>query len=212
MLDAKITPITRKLLEKPAAACVRLGVGADTMTIAGFVLGLLAVPALAFEQYTLALCAILLNRLADGLDGAIARRTERTDAGGYLDIVLDFIFYSAVVFGFLLAAPEQNGLAAGLLLVTFMATGSTFLAFASLAAKHGISNPLYPHKSLNYMGGLTEGFETMAAFVAFCLWPQHFPIMAYVFAGACWVTAGSRLSMGYRTLKQAEQKTKRRTE
>lgn len=209
MLDAKLLPITRKLLEAPAAAFVRLGVGADQMTVAGFVVGLLAVPALAFEYYYVALVAIVLNRLADGLDGAIARRTQRSDAGGYLDIVLDFIFYSAVVFGFLLAAPEQNALAAGLLLVTFMATGSTFLAFASLASKHEITNPLYPKKSLHYMGGLTEGFETMLVFVAFCVWPQHFAVIAYVFAAACWLTGGLRLIMGYRTLRQAEQPMQR---
>jgi len=122
---------------------------------------------LAFEFYAAALIAILLNRLADGLDGAVARRTQLTDAGGYIDVVLDFIFYSAVVFGFLLASPEQHAVAAGVLLVTFMGTGSTFLAFA-----------------------------------AFCLWPQHFAVLAYIFAAACWITAITRIVAGYRTLKK----------
>lgn len=201
MIDPKITPLIRRLLHPPAHLLVKLGVSADAVTLAGFVVGLLAVPALAFEHYTLALTFILLNRLADGLDGAVARLTQLTDAGGYIDIVLDFIFYSAVVFGFLLAAPEQNAIAAGLLLVTFMGTGSTFLAFASVASKRGIINPLYPNKSLHYMGGLTEGFETIMVFIAFCLWPQHFAVLAYVFAAACWLTAITRLVAGYRTLK-----------
>lgn len=202
MIDPKLLPITRAVLDVPARLLVRLGVTADQVTVAGFVVGLLAVPLLALEHYTAALIAILLNRLADGLDGAVARRTQLTDAGGYIDIVLDFIFYSAVVFGFLLASQGQNAVAAGVLLVTFMGTGSTFLAFASVAGKRGVENPAYPNKSLHYMGGLTEGFETILAFVAFCLWPQHFAIMAYVFATLCWMTALARLYSGYKNLKK----------
>ena len=202
MIDPKLLPVTRAVLDVPARLLVRLGVTADQVTVAGFVVGLLAVPLLALEHYTAALIAILLNRLADGLDGAVARRTQLTDAGGYIDIVLDFIFYSAVVFGFLLASPEQNAVAAGVLLVTFMGTGSTFLAFASVAGKRGIENPSYPNKSLHYMGGLTEGFETILAFVSFCLWPQHFAVLAYIFAAACWITAITRIVAGYRTLKK----------
>lgn len=202
MIDPKLLPITRALLDTPARLLVRLGVTADQVTVSGFVVGLLAVPLLALEHYTAALIAILLNRLADGLDGAVARRMQLTDAGGYIDIVFDFIFYSAVVFGFLLASPDQNAVAAGVLLVTFMGTGSTFLAFASVAGKRGIENPSYPNKSLHYMGGLTEGFETILAFVAFCLWPQHFAVLAYIFAAACWVTAITRIVAGYRTLKR----------
>lgn len=202
MLDPKLLPITRALLDIPARLLIKLGVTADQVTVAGFVVGLLAVPLLAFEYYTFALILILLNRLADGLDGAVARRTQLTDAGGYIDIVLDFIFYSAVVLGFLLASPEQNAVAAGVLLVTFMGTGATFLAFASVAGKQGIENPSYPNKSLHYMGGLTEGFETILAFVAFCLWPQQFATLAYVFAVLCWITAITRIVAGYRTLKK----------
>lgn len=89
----------------------------------------------------------MLNRLLDGLDGALARRRELTDAGGFLDISLDFLFYALVPFGFILAAPEQNALAGGWLLFAFIGTGSSFLAFAALAAKHQIDNPGYAHKS-----------------------------------------------------------------
>jgi phosphatidylglycerophosphate synthase len=52
----------------------------------------LALPFLALRWYGAALAAILLNRLLDGLDGALARRRGLTDAGGFLDISLDFLF------------------------------------------------------------------------------------------------------------------------
>jgi hypothetical protein len=90
--------------------------------------------------------------------------------------------------------------AAGVLLVTFMGTGATFLAFAAIAAKRGIDNLRYPNKSLHYMGGLTEGFETIVAFIIFCLWPAEFPLLAGLFAVACWVTAITRLYSGYQML------------
>ncbi|WP_404401897.1 CDP-alcohol phosphatidyltransferase family protein [Idiomarina seosinensis] len=204
MIDPYLLPLTRKLLHGPAAVLVKLGITANQVTIGGFIIGMLALPALAMQWYGPALVFILLNRLSDGLDGAVARQTKMSDAGGFLDIVLDFIFYNAVVVGFFLADPGQNAMAAVLLLFSFAGTGSSFLAFASVAAKYGLSNVNYPNKSLHYMGGLTEGFETIAVFVAFCLWPQHFVILAYVFAGACWITTLTRLRLGYLTLtKQA---------
>ncbi|WP_127347993.1 CDP-alcohol phosphatidyltransferase family protein [Pseudidiomarina mangrovi] len=201
MIDPWWIKQLRQPLKHAAQLAVKLGVSANQVTVASFLIGMLAVPALALEQYYLALVAILLNRIGDGLDGAIARINGTTDAGGYLDISLDFIFYSAVPFGFLLADPVQNGVAAGLLMLTFMGTGATFLAFAAIAAKRGIDNPNYPNKSLHYLGGLTEGFETIAVFVVICVLPQFFVELAYGFALLCWVTALSRLYAGYRTLE-----------
>lgn len=86
----------------------------------------------------------MLNRLLDGLDGALARRRGLTDAGGFLDISLDFLFYALVPFGFILADPAHNALAGGWLLFAFIGTGSSFLAFAALATKHQIVNPATP--------------------------------------------------------------------
>lgn len=80
-----------------------------------------------------------------------------------------FFFYALVPFGFILAAPQQNALAGGWLLFAFIGTGSSFLAFAALAAKHQIDNPGYAHKSFYYLGGLTEGTETILLFVLGCL-------------------------------------------
>lgn len=206
MFDPRINRIVKPVLAQVAKVFVGAGISANQVTIAGFLMGLLAVPLLAYEAYIAALVMILLNRVADGLDGAIARIQGATDAGGYLDITLDFIFYSAVVYGFLLADPQANAGVAGLLMVTFMATGSTFLAFAVLAAKYKIENPHYPNKSLHYMGGITEGFETILAFVLFCLWPQYFVWLGLIFALLCWITALSRLWAGFHTLKQVQQR------
>ncbi|CAB0150056.1 Inner membrane protein YnjF [Pseudidiomarina piscicola] len=202
MIDAILYKGLQPLLETCAKPLVRLGVGANSVTTLGFIIGLGVLPALYWQHYEVALLCILLNRLSDGLDGAIARLTERTEAGGYLDSVFDFIFYSAVPFGFLLANPSVNGVTAGLLMFSFMGTAATFLAFAVLAGKHGIENPRYPNKSLHYMGGITEGFETIVAFVVFCLWPSAFVVTGKVFAALCLITVATRLYLGFQTLRQ----------
>ncbi|MFQ3197293.1 MAG: phosphatidylglycerophosphate synthase [Paraglaciecola sp.] len=199
-----IDPILNRLIKKPLCAMakqlIKGGVDADAVTVVGFIVGMLAVPAIFYEQYILALCLILLNRLGDGLDGAIARETTPTDAGGFLDITLDFIFYSAIVFAFVCVAPAQNAIAGSFLMLSFMGTGGSFLAFAIMASKHGIDNPQYPHKSLHYMGGLAEGFETILVLCLFCLLPSHFVFIASVFAVICWLTAIIRIWVGYHTL------------
>jgi len=201
VFDPLLNRLVRPPLRVAAKACKAVGISANQVTVAGFVLGLLAVPAIASRNYEWALFFIVLNRIADGLDGALARVTKPTDAGGFLDITFDFIFYSAIVFGFLLVDPLHHAFAAGLLMVTFMGTGASFLAFAIMASKHNLENPSYPSKSMHYMGGITEGGETIAAFVLMCLFPEHFVVIALVFALLCWVTAITRIWFGFQTLR-----------
>jgi phosphatidylglycerophosphate synthase len=194
MLDSRLRPIIDPTLDRIAARLVPFGVTADALTMGGLAIGLLAIPALALEFYWLALVLILLNRLADGLDGAVARRTAPTDFGGFLDIVGDFLFYGAVVLGFALARPETNALPAAFLLLAFVGTGSSFLAFAILAAKRGIaSSAERGHKAFYYLGGLTEGTETILLFVLSCLVPSAFPVFAWIFGGLCLVTTLTRI-------------------
>ena len=175
----------------------RRGVTADAVTLTGFVIGLAALPALAMQAFELALIAILVNRFFDGLDGSIARIRGPTDRGAYLDIALDFAFYGMVPLGFAIADPATNGLPAAVLAAAFIGTGSSFLAFAAIAAKLGLTSDLHPRKGIYYLGGLTEGAETIAAFVAACLFPSFFPAIAYVFALACGVTTVTRWWHGW---------------
>jgi len=192
MLDGYVRPLVDPPLDR-IARLVALRVSADAVTWTGFVLGLAALPAIAAERYVLGLILILFNRFLDGLDGALARRTSPTDRGAYLDIVCDFIFYSAVVFGFALAKPG-NAPAAAFLIFSFVGTGSSFLAFAAVAAKRSLTTTARGAKSIYYLGGLTEGTETILAFVVFCLAPASFPIAACVFGGLCWITTASRMA------------------
>jgi len=205
MLDKFITPVIKPLLTPIVMFVHKRGITADQLTVAGFLIGLLAVPLLAFECWYSALLAIVLNRILDGLDGALARHANQSSsAGGFLDITLDFLFYAAIPLGFIIANPEQNALAGALLLAAFIGTGSSFLAFAIAAEKFKLEKPQFKYKSFYYLNGLTEGTETIALFIAFCIWPQHFASLATLFAIACAVTIFTRIHGGYHTLKQQE--------
>jgi len=201
MLDRHVHPRIKPGLNRLVERLDKPTITADGLTLVGFAIGVLALPFLALGWYLAALVAIVLNRLLDGLDGALARRRGITDAGGFLDIALDFLFYALVPFGFALAAPSENALAAAWLLFAFIGTGSSFLAFAALAAKHDIDNPGYAHKSFYYLGGVTEGTETILLCALCCLFPMHFALFAWIFGALCWLTTTTRVWSGYQTLK-----------
>lgn len=208
MLDARIAPLIKMLLAPVVQQLARLGVTPNQLTVLGFVIGFLALPLLAFEYYYAALAAIMVNRLLDGLDGALARwQNSSTASGGYLDISLDFLFYAAVPLGFALANPAQNALAAAILLASFIGTGCSFLAFAIPAQQYQLTRPQFSQKSFYYLQGLTEGTETIVLFVAFCLWPQYFPVLALLFAAAAGITIVTRVIGGFNTLRQYEMKS-----
>ena len=194
MLDAA----ARRLIDPPLDRAARLladaGISANGVTVMGFLMGLGAMAAIALGALGLGLALLLSNRVADGLDGALARRTRPTDLGGFLDIVLDFIIYAGIVFAFALQDPGRNALPAAFLVFSFVGTGTSFLAFAVMAAKRKLETHHQGRKSLYYLGGLTEGTETIAVMTAFCLFPGSFPWLATTFGCLCWLTTASRIA------------------
>jgi phosphatidylglycerophosphate synthase len=200
MLDRKAQAFIAPVLRAAAGVLVRRGVAADAVTVLGFVIGIAAAACIAFGAYAAGLVLLLASRVCDGLDGAMARLTQPTDRGAFLDITLDFLFYASIPLAFAVANPTANALAAAVLLAAFIGTGSSFLAFASLAGTRGLKSMEHPSKGLYYLGGLTEATETLACFSLMCVFPQHFAPLAYGFAGLCMLTVATRLHAGWRTL------------
>ncbi|NBC32608.1 MAG: CDP-alcohol phosphatidyltransferase family protein [Alphaproteobacteria bacterium] len=191
MLDARLRPLVDRVLSGAGARLAGQGVGPNAVTVTGLVLGLAGAAALAFQAYSVALLFLLANRLCDGLDGAVARHAGASDFGGFLDIVCDFIVYAGFVFGFALGRPDQ-ALPAAFLIFSFIGTGTSFLAFAVIAAKRGIATTARGRKAFYYLGGLTEGTETTALLVAISLFPGWFPWLAWGFGALCWITTFGR--------------------
>jgi len=201
MLDRLAVRLLHTPVTAAAAVLARAGIGANSITLLGFAIGLGAAACIANGVYMNGAALILLSRCCDALDGAVARQTRASDAGGFLDIALDFLFYASIPLAFALAQPATNALPAAVLLTAFMGTSSSFLAFAALAAKRGMDNTDYPDKSIYFLGGLTEATETLAVFFAMCLWPRYFAGLAYGFAALCAITTATRIFWGWRAFR-----------
>ena len=201
MLDRSATRLIKPIVNHLAKGVASLGVSANQLTVAGFVIGLFAAYLIATESYLAGATAILASRVCDALDGAVARRTRATDAGGFLDIALDFLFYASIPLAFAVSDPARNALPAAVLLAAFIGTGTSFLAFAVLAAKRGLSTLDYPDKSIYFLGGLTEATETLACFLAMCVWPEYFIELAYAFAALCTITTFTRIWWGWKAFQ-----------
>ena len=198
MLDRHLRPLIDPPLDALGRRLAAGGVSADAVTLAGLTLGLAAAVAVAFGAFLLALALIAGSRLADGLDGAVARAQGPSDFGGYLDITADFLFYGAIPLAFVLHDPSANGAAGAFLLLSFYVNGASFLGYAILAERRGLRTASHGQKSLYFTAGLLEGSETIAFFVLLCLLPQHFALLAWGFGVLCFVTALARVLMARR--------------
>ena len=193
MLDRFARQIIDPPLNAAGRGLARAGISADGMTLIGLALGLVAALLIALGWTLAALVVLLASRIADGLDGAVARATRTTDFGGYLDIAADFLFYGAIPFAFVLLDPAANGVAGAFLLASFYFNGTSFLGYAILAEKRGLSTEAQGRKSLYYSNGLLEGTETIVFFVLLCLFPSAFAPLAWIFGALCYATALLRL-------------------
>jgi phosphatidylglycerophosphate synthase len=201
MLDGWIRRRINPPLDRLGHLLARAGVSADAATLAGLGAGLAAALMILLHLDAVALLLFGLNRLLDGLDGAIARSTRRTDRGGFLDIVLDFAVYGAIPLAFALRDPGALALPAGVLLFSFYVNGASFLAFAAIAAKRGMSSDIQGIKSIYFTAGLVEGTETILFFAAMVLFPQLFPVLAYAFAGLTLMSALTRVTLAWHVFR-----------
>lgn len=180
------------------------GVTADAVTLLGLASGLAAAGLLtAGLPGWLALVPLLIGRVLDGLDGAVARATFKTDFGGYFDIFCDFVFYAAIPLAFVLRDPVTNGVAGAFLLASFYVNAASFLGYAIIAEKRRMTTAQQGEKSLYYAVGLLEGTETILFFVLICLVPSLFVPAALVFGGLCLVTAAVRIVLARRVFFDA---------
>lgn len=201
MLNSRLRVLIDPPLQRMGQALARRGIGADALTVGGCGLGLASAVAIALGGFGLALLLFLGGRIVDGLDGAVARATAKTDRGGFLDIVLDFAVYAAIPLAFALYDPAANALMAATLLAAIVLNGSAFLAFAIMAERRGLASVAQGEKSLYFIAGLAEGTETIAVYAACCLWPAAFPWLAGGFALLCIASGLARIAVAWRVLR-----------
>lgn len=193
MFDGSARKLIDPVLMRIAGGLKQAGATPDQITIAGFVLGGAAAIAIASHWFVTGLVLLLVSRLADGLDGSLAKLTKTSDFGGYLDIVLDFAFYGMIPLAFIFADPANNALAGATLVFSFYVNGASFLAYASVAEKRKLTSNARGTKSIYFTTGLAEATETLGIFILACLFPSWFPLLAWIFAGICFYTAFARI-------------------
>ncbi|MGB1118415.1 MAG: CDP-alcohol phosphatidyltransferase family protein [Parvibaculales bacterium] len=199
MLD----PLMRRLIDPPlngVAAVWPRRVSANQITIFGLALGVVCFLAIAVNAMTAALVLLALNRLADGLDGAVARARTPSELGAYLDIVSDFVLWGLLPIGFIIL-DSNNAVAAAVLLSSFSMSMTVFLAFAIMAEKRGLETDAQGSKSFFYIAGLAEGTETIAFFAIVIIWPGAFIPAAFVYAGIVYLSVIGRVASSYLILK-----------
>ena len=112
------------------AACVRLGISANAVTVASLVLGLAAGVAVAAGHLGLGALLAGLCSVGDALDGVVARASRRaSDAGEVLDAAVDRYTELALLGG--LAVYLRDAL--GLLVLTLLAICASFMVSYSTA-------------------------------------------------------------------------------
>ena len=200
MFDGQINKILKPALDVFAKKLLHFKIQANTVTFSGFFLGLCCFYFVVNEMFICATVFLFLNRFCDGLDGALARLIGQTDIGAFYDIVSDFLFYSLFPVSFIFLDIE-NTYPICFLLLSFVATQTTFLASAWLVEKNKLLISENQKKSFFYIGGITEGFETILCFILMLLFYDFINYIAYIFGTLCWITFITRVIFIRKLLK-----------
>ena len=196
MFDAAFRARLDGPLDRAAIPLERIGLAANVVTGIGFVIGIAACVAIAYEHWWLGLAFWIANRLADGLDGPLARRTGPTDVGGLLDILADFAIYGGVLVAVGIAQPDAR-LASLVVFLMYYLSGSAFLAFSSLATKREMQGD---GRSLQFPAGIAEGSETIAAYILILAFPAQAEVLLWIWAALVAITLLQRLVIIYQLL------------
>lgn len=196
MLEQPFRKFADPALARVADALAWRNIRPSRLVIAGFVLCLIALPAIATGHYIAGLVCIALGRMVDSVGTSVRRLTRATELGDFLDVALGYIYCASVPFAFALADPTR-ALAACFFILSFTVSASSFLAYSMFAAKRGIDVRVGGVKGVLHIAGLTDGAEAFIAFSIACVHPAWFGIVAYVFGIVCFVSAGFRFAAAF---------------
>lgn len=202
MLDTAARRLTGPPLDLAAKRLTALGIAATTITAVGWMAGIASCVAVARGAWRLALALWLINRVLDGLDGAVARQTGPTDLGGFLDILADFSIYSGFVLAVAIQVPEAR-LACVVLLGAYYMSGTAFLALSSILERLD-REQFRDGRSFRFVGGVAEGTETVIAYGLITILPEHAETIVWVFAAAVIFTSFQRVAEGVLILRHRQ--------
>lgn len=203
MFDSAIRQKIDPTLNKLAVKLGDIGIGPNQITLYGFVVGIVGCIAIGLQNYQFGLFLLLLNRLADGLDGAVARfQTEKGEKkspfGAYLDIILDMILFGTFVLFFVLGQPHQAS-AGVFLMFSFIGLFATSLGSYMVTTDGDNTNRSFLHPTR-----LIEGTEIIIFMILVSLYPIAFSAISVLFGTLCWITSIARIWFTYWDLKKKD--------
>jgi hypothetical protein len=170
MLDALLRRVTGPAFD---AAARRFSPSAVVVALAGFLVGLGALPVVSLYYYWPGLALLILSRPLAALSAAAVRRDGGTSDFG---AVFDAVVFAGIPFAFVLA-DASRGLAAVFLMFGMVAQLSSAIAFRETR-------------------GLIGNLEILVAITIACAFPDRFGIVAYISGVLCFAAAGARLATG----------------
>ncbi len=193
MLDNYLVKFLNPLFHILGSVFLKFKMNANIVSLLGLFFSFVSFFLILNLNFISALFFFLFGRIMDGVDGNLANRTGKTDFGGFLDIVFDFISYSLVPLAFILIL-NSNAFYGSILLATFFGTGSTFLALAIFEGKKSS----YSHnKSFFHVGGLVGSSVTIFFLSLMMVFPNNFNLIAIIFSILCIIGTIERIYYAY---------------
>ena len=181
MIDKYLRTVKEKLLF-PAALKLSKYFTPNQISIFAFILGLISCFLILKNYLYSALIFWLLNRIIDGLDGTVARISNRqSDWGGYLDIMLDFIIYALIPIFLAFASNEHISiyLFLSIMLAAFYINSASWMYLSAVLEKRSINTSKSELTSVLMPTGLIEGTETIVIYSMFFVFPNYLHILFF---------------------------------
>jgi len=185
MLDTNARKYVQPLLDAIAQACLKAGIGANALTIAGMLLGVAAALLAAAGLPVAAVAVLWLSGLIDAADGTLARLTQATPLGAILDITFDRVVEISMIVA--LAWRFRDARLELLVLAGVIAIAmSLFLSIGAAVANRSA-------KSFHYAPGLGERTEAFICLTLMILDADRLVLWTWVFVAVIVFTMGQRL-------------------
>ncbi|MCJ1310474.1 hypothetical protein MMC25_004138 [Agyrium rufum] len=202
MFDIQLR-VWKDRLTDPIASRLPSSLSPNLLTLISFLFGLAScVISVLGHARTIGVTFWIANRIFDCLDGSVARkRGQATELGGFLDLLGDFIIYSAIPIAIGLGGYERDNVKH-----EYISQLGMWIGVAALEASFHINNFVLFYvaavaskrqagelTSVTMQPALIEGFESGVLFTAMFIWPEHLYQMSWLMAGLVFGGTGQRV-------------------
>ncbi|MCM5703173.1 hypothetical protein [Larsenimonas salina] len=207
MPNYRIDARSQSLVSRLTTLLANKGVTPTKLAITGFVVGLLAVPALWAGQLELAAVVLLIHRLIGALSHSLPRfGSTFSSAGKFIDMVSSGLTYALfggamVTWGLTVSSEAAMTLSIGVIALVLAAR-----SFSKTSATIDTALKQAPHHRINRVSGVVGHVSLTSFLVALCLMPSHADLLSISGGSLCLVTAALYVALGFQSLRRAERK------